>query len=107
VSLADFAKQVVRRHARILQDHRRRRRAVQAHLVFFLAGGDAGKRAFDDEGGEEVAVDFGEHDEEVGKAAARDPEFSRRSATSCRPAAASPFVRAASASDPEPDSLRQ
>ena len=75
VALADFTQQVVRRHARILQDHCRSRRAVQAHLVFFLAGADARKRAFDDEGGEEGAVNLGEHDEEVGKAAARDPEF--------------------------------
>ena len=75
VALADLAEQVVRRHLRVLQDHRRRRRAVQAHLVFFLAGRDAGKRALDEERRELLAVDLGEDDEEVGEAAVGDPDL--------------------------------
>ena len=49
VSLADLAEQVLRRHLHVLEDQRRRRRAVQAHLVLFLAARDAAERALDDE----------------------------------------------------------
>ena len=67
--LADLAEHVLRRHPHVLQQDRRRGRAVQAHLVLFLAGADAGKRALDDERGELLAVDLGEDDEQVGEAA--------------------------------------
>jgi hypothetical protein len=42
VALAHFSKQVLRRHAHVLEDDRGRRRAVKAHLVFFLAARHAG-----------------------------------------------------------------
>ena len=64
-----------RRHARVLQDQRRRRRAVQPHLVLFLADRDAGEGALDDERGERLAVDLGEDDEQVGEAAVGDPHL--------------------------------
>ena len=48
---------------------------MQPHLVFFLAVADAGKAAFDEEGGELLAVDLGEDDEEVGEAAVGDPHL--------------------------------
>ena len=48
---------------------------MQAHLVLFLAVGDARKRAFDDEGAEVFAVDLGEHDEQIGEAAVGDPHL--------------------------------
>ena len=75
MTLADLAEQVLRRHVHVLEDHRRRRRAVQAHLVFFLAAGDAAERALDDERGELLAVHFREDDEHVGEAAVGDPHL--------------------------------
>ena len=70
--------QVGGRHRHVLQDDRRRRRAVQAQLVFLLPAGDAAKRAFDDEGGEVLAVHLGEDDDDVGKAAVGDPHLLAR-----------------------------
>jgi hypothetical protein len=75
VPLADLAQDVVGGDLRVLQNDRRRRRAVQAHLVLFLARADAGKRAFDDERGEVLAVDLGKDDDDVGKAAVGDPHL--------------------------------
>ena len=75
VSLADLAEQVGGGNARILQDERRRRRAVQPHLVLFVARAHARESALDDEGGEVLAVDLGEHDEDVGEAAVGDPHL--------------------------------
>ena len=43
--------------------------------MLFLAARDAGKRALDDEGGEVLAVDLGEDDEDVGEAAVGDPHL--------------------------------
>ena len=105
VALADLAEHVVGRHPRVLQQDRRRRRAVQAHLVLFLAGADAGKRALDDERGELLAVDLREDDEQVGEAAVGDPHLLAVEHASCRRAASSRASSRASASDPEPDSL--
>jgi hypothetical protein len=48
---------------------------VQAHLVFFLARADTGKRTLDDERGELLAVNLREDDEEIGKAAVADPHL--------------------------------
>ena len=82
VALADFPEHVLRRHARVLQDQRGRGRPVQAHLVLFLAGTDAGERALDQKSGElsgrEVCAglnDLGEHHEQIGEAAVRDPHL--------------------------------
>ena len=75
MALADLAQQVPRRHLRVLQKQRRRRRAVQPHLVLFVAGAHAWESALDDEGGEVLAVDFREHDEDVGEAAVGDPHL--------------------------------
>ena len=65
----------VGRHLHVLQQDRRRRRAVQAHLVLFLAARHAGERALDDERGEVLAVDLREDDEDVGEAAVGDPHL--------------------------------
>ncbi len=73
VTLADLAEQVVRGNLDVLQNHRRRRRAVQPHLVLFLAVRDAVERAFDDERAEELAVDLGKDDIDVGESAVGDP----------------------------------
>ena len=78
VALADLAEHVLGRHLDVLEDHRRRRRAVQAHLVLLLAAAHAGPGALDDEGGEVLAVDLGEDDEEVGEAAVGDPHLLAR-----------------------------
>ena len=75
VALADFAEQVAGRNPHVLQDHRRRRRAVQAHLVFFLAGGDPVEPALDEERREVLAVHPGEDDVEVGEPAVGDPHL--------------------------------
>ena len=63
------------RHLRVLQNHGRRRRAVQAHLVFLIARADAGERALDDEGGEVFSIHFREDDVDVGEAAVGDPHL--------------------------------
>ena len=75
VAAADLAEHVARRHACVLQDHRRRRRGVQPHLVLFLADRHAGEAALDDERGERLAVDLGEDDEDVGEAGVGDPHL--------------------------------
>ena len=62
-------------HPRILQHDRRRRRAVQAHLVLFLAGAHARKGLLDDERGEVLAVDLRKDDDHVGEAAVGDPHL--------------------------------
>src|SRR5262249_31361980 len=76
VSLPDFAEQVLGWNCDVLKNERRRRRSVQSELVLFLAAAHAWERAFDDEGGKLVAVDFGEHDEEVGESPVGDPHLS-------------------------------
>ena len=43
--------------------------------MLFLAGADAREAALDDEGGELLAVDLGEDDEDVGEAAVGDPHL--------------------------------
>ena len=83
VAAADLAEHVPGRHAHVLQQDRRGGRAVQPHLVLFLARAEAAERALDDERGELLAVDLGEDDEDVGEAAVRDPHLLARE----RPAA--------------------
>ena len=75
VALADFAEHRVGRHLHVLQNHGRGRRAVQAHLVLFLAARHARPGALDDERGELLAVDLRKDDEDVGKAAVGDPHL--------------------------------
>ena len=75
MAFADLAEHIRRRHARILQQQRGRRRAVQSHLVFFMAAADAGKRTLDDERGEVLAVHFRKHDKHVGEPAVGDPHL--------------------------------
>ena len=75
VPLADLAEHVPGRHADVLQDDRRGRRAVQAHLVLFLAGRHARPGPFHQERGELLAVDLGEDDVEVREAAVGDPHL--------------------------------
>ena len=75
VPFPDLAEDVVGRHPHVLQNDRRRRRAMQPHLVLFLAGGHAGVGALDQEGGELLAVDLGEYHEQVGEPAVRDPHL--------------------------------
>ena len=74
VSLADFAQHVLGRHLHVLEDERRRRRAVQAHLVLFFAALHA-ECALDEERREMLAVDFREDHEQIGKAAVGDPHL--------------------------------
>ena len=78
VTLANLPQQVGRGHRHLLQDDRRRRRAVQAHLVLFLAAADPAKGPFDDEGGEVFAVHLGEDNHDVGKTAVGDPHLLAR-----------------------------
>ncbi len=75
VALADFAEHRVRRRFHLLQNHRRRRGPVQSELVLFLAARHARPLAFDDERGEMLAVDLGEHDVDVGETAVGDPHL--------------------------------
>ena len=48
---------------------------MQPHLVLFVARAHAGKRSFDDERGEMLAVHFRENYEEIGEAAIADPHL--------------------------------
>src|SRR5207245_10655184 len=73
-SLADLAEHVFGRHLDVLEDQRRRRRAVQTHLVLFLAALHA-ERALDEERGELLAVDLRKDDEQIGEAAVGDPHL--------------------------------
>ncbi len=75
VPFANLAEQVRRRDVSVLEDQRRGRRAVQAHLVLFVAGADSLEPALDDEGGEVLAVDLRKDDEDVGEAAVGDPHL--------------------------------
>ena len=75
VPAADLAEQILRRHAGVLQEDGCRRRAVKAHLVFFLTTRDAGESTLDQEGRELLAVDLREDHEEIGEAAVRDPHL--------------------------------
>ena len=52
VAAADFVQHVFLRHQAIFEEHRSRGTAVNAHLVFFIAGLAAGETAFNDEGGQ-------------------------------------------------------
>ena len=45
VPAADFVQHVFLRHHAVFQEHRSRRTAVNAHLVFFIAGLAAGETA--------------------------------------------------------------
>ncbi len=75
VAAADFMQQIFLGHQAILKKDRRGGAAVQTHLFFFGAGREAGVAALDDEAGEFFAVDFGEDDVDVGKAAVGDPHL--------------------------------
>ena len=108
VALADLAEQVLRRHLHVLQDDRRRRGAVQAHLVLLLAARHAGERALDEERGEVLAVHL-----TLAKTMNRSAKpplvihifspFSTKLPSACCAAR----VFAPSASEPDPGSLRQ
>ena len=73
VPLADLAEQVSGGDHRVLEDERARRAAPDPHLVLLGTRGEPGRVAVDDEGGELVAVDLGEDDEDVGEAGVGDP----------------------------------
>src|ERR1700735_5281802 len=75
MAATDFVQHVFFWNFTILEKDWRRRAAVNAHLVFFVAGLPAGKRALDDERGELLAIDFREDHVEIGKAAVRDPHL--------------------------------
>src|SRR5439155_13077321 len=74
VALPDFAEDVFGGYVYVLEDQRGRRRAVQAHLVFFFAAPDP-ERPLDEKRGELIAVDFGEDDEQIGEPAVGDPHL--------------------------------
>src|SRR6185503_11379241 len=75
VALANLAEHIASRHTHLLQQDWCRGRAVQAHLVFFLARAETWKRAFNDERREMLAVNLREDDEEIGKATVADPHL--------------------------------
>ena len=65
---------VLDRHLHIVEHQRGRRRAVEPELVL-VGAADHAHAALDDEGGEVLAVDLGEHGEDVGEAAVGDPQL--------------------------------
>ena len=60
--------------AHVVEHQHRRRRAVEAELLFVRAAHHA-HAALDDERGELLAVDLGEDGEQVGEAAVGDPRL--------------------------------
>ena len=75
VPAPDFVQQVFFRHLAVFQENRRRRAAVNAHLVLFVPGLEARERALDDERREFLAVNLRKHDVHVGKSAVRNPHL--------------------------------
>ena len=75
MALADLANDVVDRHLRIVENKGARRRAFQAHFVFFGTGRHAGIVFLDNEATELLSVNLGERDEHVGKSRVRDPHL--------------------------------
>src|SRR6185503_3268809 len=72
VTFADFTKQILDWRPHVGKHERGRARTLYAHLVLFGARGQSWL-AFDDERAELVAIDFCEHDKDVGEAAVCDP----------------------------------
>ena len=72
---ADFTKDVLGRHPDVLEDDGGGRGAVQAHLVLLAAGAHPGVAPFHEKGGELLAVDLGEDDEEIGESPVGDPHL--------------------------------
>src|ERR1017187_10427764 len=75
VAAASLAEQVVDRHRGVIEEDGRGGTALDAHLLFFSAAGDAGKGAFDQKRTELFTINFGEYGEEVGFAAFCDPHL--------------------------------
>ena len=75
VAFADVAENVLHRHLAVVQDERRSGRAANAHLLFFVADGEAGEILLDQERGELLAVNFGEDGEQVGEVGVGDPHL--------------------------------
>ena len=75
VAPPDLAEHVLGRHAGVPEEHRRGRRAEQAHLVLLGAARHALERPLDDERGELLAVDLREDDVDIGETAVRDPHL--------------------------------
>ena len=60
VAAADFAEHIFDGYGHVVEIHSRGGTALDAHLLFFGAGGDAGEFALDQEGGKLLAADLGE-----------------------------------------------
>ena len=71
VAFADLAQQIFQRRFRIREHQRCCARTLDAHLVLFRSWRQS-FLSLDDEGGEFVAINFREHDKDVGKAAVGD-----------------------------------
>ena len=78
VAAADLAQDVRGWHRHVREYDRRRRRSVQAELVFLFAVRDAAKRAFDEEGRELLAIGFREDDEQIREGPVGDPQLLAR-----------------------------
>ena len=75
VAAAHFMQQVFRRDLGVVEKNRHGGGTLDAHLLFFRAGREAGGVALDDEAGKLFPAHLGEHDEEVGEAAVGDPHL--------------------------------
>ena len=79
VAAADVAEHVGARHPAILQQQLARAARANAELVLFLADGEPGEAALDEEGGDAAVagfrVDIGKDDEQVGFVRVCDPEL--------------------------------
>ena len=107
MALADLAEQVVGGDFAVGQDQRAGGGAADAELVLFLADGEAGRAALDQEGGEILASrrsDLGEDGEEVGEAAVGDPHLLAVEDVVRAVGESTARVRALMASEPEVDS---
>ena len=72
---SDLAEHVFDRHVDIVQVQRRRRTAVQAHLVLFGSRLYAIERTLDQERRELFSIDFRKHRIQVSPAPVRDPHL--------------------------------
>src|SRR5262249_40937621 len=73
VAASDFPQYVLDRPGDVVEIDGSGRAALNPHLLFFGAAGDAAEGSLDEEGRKLFAIDLRKHREEVGCTAVRDP----------------------------------
>src|SRR5581483_7470194 len=75
VAAPDLAEKIFDRDFDVVKEDRGGGTAANTHLLFFVAGIDAGKGALNQKGTKLLAADFGEHRVHAGLAAVGDPHL--------------------------------